>query len=109
MPQSARRPFGAVVRDALIERELTTPMGNPNWSAFALELQPDVQYESLRKAVTGERRPSPKIMERVAQVLGLKPNTFYEYMLWEAQRSFDPVEVGEEEAFANLQAWIAQR
>lgn len=100
-----RRLFGAVVRDLLIEKEITTPMGNPNWSAFALELQ-DVQYESLRKAVTGERRPSPKIMKEVARVLNVEPTEFYEYQLWLVQRAFDPDEVGEDTAFANLQTWI---
>ena len=32
--QINKRPFGAVVRDALIERGLVTAMGNPNWAAF---------------------------------------------------------------------------
>lgn len=103
--QLDQRPFGAKVRDALIARELVTAMGNPNWSAFALELD-GVQYESLRKAVTGERRPSPKIMEEVASALDMEPGDFIEYRLWLAQRAFDPAEVGEDEAFANLQAWI---
>lgn len=100
-----RRPFGAVVRDLLIERGLTTPLGNPNWSAFALEVG-EVSYESLRKAVTGERRPSPRIMEVVGKALEVEPTDFYEYQLWLAQRAFDPAEVGEDAAFANLQAWI---
>jgi len=103
-----RRPFGAVVRDLLIERELVTGMGNPNWSAFAAQLG-EIQYESLRKAVTGERWPSPKIMEMVAQALGVEPRLFWEYQLHEAQRSFDPREVGEDEAIANLQAWLGQK
>lgn len=106
-----KRLFGAVVRDLLIERGVVTPMGNPNWAAFAQglidpETSKPIQYESLRKAVTGERRPSAKIMEAVAAALEVEPTTFYEYLLWQAQRSFDPAEVGEDEAFANLQAWI---
>jgi hypothetical protein len=97
-----------MVRDLLIERGIVTAMGNPNWSAFSMQLG-GVQYESLRKAVTGERRPSPKIMETVAEALDVEPGQFIEYQLWLAQRAFDPAEVGEEEAFANLTAWMKTR
>jgi hypothetical protein len=112
MPSAAgkgkRKPrvFGAIVRDLLIERDITTGMGSPNWSDFALMLE-DVHYESLRKAVTGERWPGPKIMEAVAKALKVDPSIFPEYQLWLAQRAFDPKEVGEEEAFTNLAKWVA--
>lgn len=103
------RPFGAVVRDLLIERGITTAIGNPNWMEFAHSLS-DVSYESLRKAVTGERPPGVKIMEAVSAALEVEPDTFWEYQLAQAQRSFDPTQVGDEEAFQNLQAWLkAQR
>ena len=105
---SDRRPFGAAVRDLLIESERITAMGNPNWAGFAQELD-GVQYESLRKAITGERRPSPRIMEAVAEALGVEPTIFYEYQLWLVQRSFDPAEVGEDAAYANLLSWMAQK
>lgn len=108
MAELERRAFGAQVRDLLIERGITTPMGSPNWGGFALQLE-DVGYQSLRKAVTGERRPAPKIMEAVARALDIEPTVFYEYQLWQAQRAFDPAEVGEDEAFANLVAWINAR
>jgi hypothetical protein len=98
------RPFGAIVRDLLIERDFVTGMGNPNWSGFAAQLE-DVNYESLRKAVTGDRHPAPKIMEAVAASLGVDPSIFWEYRLYEAQEQFDPKVVGEEQALANLQAW----
>lgn len=98
------RPFGAIVRDLLIERDLVTAMGNPNWSEFALQLE-DVHYESLRKAVTGERHPGPKIMEEVAKALGVDPSIFWEYELHQAQQAFDPKVVGEDAALANLDAW----
>lgn len=100
------RVFGAIVRDLLIEREITTPMGNPNWAEFALQLD-DVHYESLRKAITGERWPGPKIIESVASALKVDPGLFPEYQLYLAQRAFDPKEVGEETAFANLRKWVA--
>lgn len=103
---SDRRPFGAVVRDLLIERDMVTAIGNPNWMAFSHEL-PDVSYESLRKAVTGEREPGQKIMEAVAAYFGVEPDTFWEYQLAKAQDQFDPRVVGEDVAYANLQAWLS--
>jgi hypothetical protein len=98
-------PFGQVLRDQLIERGYTTAIGNPDWSRFALELD-DIRYESLRKAVTRERDPSPKIMEACASALGLDPTIFWEYRLAQVRRGFDLREVGEDEAFANLQRWL---
>ena len=109
-PQMAKndatfKPFGTVLRDELIEREITTGMGNPNWSAFA-QLLDTVHYETLRKAVTGERAPSPKVMEEAAAALGQKPEAlFVEYRVWQAQRMFDPREVGVSVALANLDKW----
>lgn len=105
-PQGRQRSFGAIVRDLLIERELVTAIGNPNWSEFALKLD-DVHYESLRKAVTGERHPGPKIMESVARALNVDPRIFWEYQLWQVQQQFDPKVVGVEEAAANLAIWRA--
>lgn len=103
-----RRPFGAVVRDLLIERDITTGMGNPNWSGFAQQLE-GILYETLRKAVTGERWPSAKIMEAVANALDVEPTIFWEYQLWLAQRAFDPREVGEDQAMKNLEAWLKKK
>jgi len=100
-----RKSFGTVLRDLLIDRGYTTAIGNPNWSRIADELG-DVQYESLRKAITGERLASAKIMERVAQQLDVEPSVFWEYNLWLVQRAFDPKEVGEEKAFENLRKWM---
>jgi transcriptional regulator with XRE-family HTH domain len=100
------RRFGLIVRDLLIERgTVTDRLGTPDWPAFATEL--GVKYETLRKAVAGERPPGRKIMELAADALGVKPeDTFYEYQLLETQRQFDPREVGEDVAYANLQAWL---
>ena len=103
---SKPRPFGAVVRELLIEQGMVTAIGNPNWMELAQGLE-GVSYESLRKAVTGERQPGPKIIESVASALGVEPESFWEYRLWAVQRSFDPREVGEEQAFANLEEWVA--
>lgn len=107
--ETAYRSFGKVLRDLLIEHDITTGMGNPNWSAFAEKLE-TVHYETLRKAVTGERQPTPKVMEEAADALGILPSVFVEYQVWEAQRQFDPREVGVERALENLERWArAQR
>lgn len=98
------KPFGIAVRDLLIERGYVTAMGNPNWAQFALEL-PTLHYETLRKAVTGDRAPAEKVMIEVGAALGIDPNEFYEYALLQAQKQFDPREVGEDAALANLEAW----
>ena len=102
------KPFGVAVRDLLIERDITTPIGNPDWRALAGMLE-GVGYESLTKAVRRERRPAPKIMLAVAKALEVEPTIFLEYQLWQAQRQFDPSEVGEDEAFKNLMDWIKTR
>jgi transcriptional regulator with XRE-family HTH domain len=98
------KPFGTVVRDLLIAQGITTQLGNPNWAEFAMMLD-DVGYETLRKAVTGERHPGEKVMEAVAEALDVEPDMFFEYNLLQAQRSFDPREVGADDALANLLAW----
>lgn len=100
------KPFRTVLRDLLLEREITTGMGNPNWSAFA-EMLEDIGYETLRKAVAGEREPSPNLMEQAAKALNVDPaDTFTEYALWQARRMFDPREVGSEDALTNLERWL---
>jgi hypothetical protein len=104
-PANERQEFGRIVRDLLIERGYTTPIGNPDWARFARDI--DVNYETLRKAVTRERVPSVKLMERVGAQLGVEPMIFWEFELARARQSFDVRHVGDEEAFANLQRWLA--
>lgn len=98
------KPFGIAVRDLLIDRGFVTGMGNPNWAAFALEL-PTIHYETLRKAVTGERVPAEKVMAEIAEALDVDPMEFVEYQLVQARKAFDPLEVGEDVALANLATW----
>lgn len=100
------KSFGEITRDALIERGTVTAIGNANWASFTTELD-GISYETLRKAVTGEREPSIKLMEVVAQALELDPEVYVEYRLEMARRSFDPAIVGEDAALANLEAWGA--
>lgn len=103
------RPFGVALRDRLIDRGITTGMGNPNWSAYVQTVE-GIHYETLRKAVTGERQPSPELMEACAAALDDDPaELFYEYALWKAQRMFDPAEVGVDEALKNLELWAKKQ
>lgn len=106
--EGKRQSFGEVLRDLLIARGYVTAIGNPNWMQFSHELD-GIQYESLRKAITRERDPSPKIMEAVAEQLGVEPTVFWEYRLWSVQRKFDPREVGEDEAYENLRRWLEEK
>jgi hypothetical protein len=98
---NARRRFGAVLRDLLIAKGVTTRMGNPDWTGFSQQL-PEIHYETLRKAVVGERHPAAKVVEAVSDALGVDPETFVEYRLWQARRRLDPQEVGLDEALRNL-------
>jgi hypothetical protein len=98
------RPFGVVLRDLLIEEEITTRLGNPDWAGFARTL-PGIHYETLRKAVAAERPVAPKIVEVVARKLGVDPTTFADYRLWQVRTTFDPGSVGIETALENLARW----
>src|SRR4051812_38287584 len=82
-----RLPFAKVMRDLLIEREITTGMGNPNWMAFVNDLA-GVHYETLRKAISGERSPNVALMEECASALGVDPMLFLEYEAAQAMRQF---------------------
>jgi hypothetical protein len=103
------RPFATVLRDLLIERDIVTGMGNPNWPAFT-EMMDGVHYETLRQAVSGARKPTPRLMEAAAEALGLDPvELFYEYALYNWRRQFDPDEVGDEVALKNFNDWASRR
>ena len=97
--------FKDVVRRLFIDREeFLTNTGNVNWMLVSESL-PDVYYETLRKAVAGDRKPTADLMEKVAQLAGVQPDVFAEYQLEQARRQFDPREVGMEQAMTNLKAW----
>lgn len=95
--------FGVALRDLLLDREeFQTYTGNINWSVFADKLK-GTHYETLRKAVSGERQPSIGLMQQVASLLKVDPSYFAEYRLAQAQRQFDVGEVGWETAMKNLE------
>jgi hypothetical protein len=102
------KPFGAALRELLLEHDYATRSGKPNWRAFAAELE-GVHYETLRKAAAGERRPSLRLLEESARALRLRPEYFLEYRLHRAQRDFDPDAVGLDDAVRNLESWARDR
>jgi len=104
----ATDPFRIALRDLVLEQGYSTRTGNANWSAFAAQLS-GVHYETLRRAVAGERTPSPRLIEECARVLGIGPEHFLEYRLYLAQRDFDPKTVGVERALRNVEAWTKAR
>lgn len=97
--------FPVALRELLIEHDYTTSSGRPNWAAFAARL--DVHYETLRRAVAGERPPTARLMEACALALSIRPEYFLEYRAYLARRDFDPNEVGLEQVIRNLHAWTA--
>jgi hypothetical protein len=101
-------PFAIALRELVLEHDYTTGTGNPNWSAFSAELN-QVHYETLRRAVAGERPPSLLLMEECARVLRVRPEYFLEYRVHLAKRDFDPREVGVDRALQNLRTWASVR
>ena len=98
------RTFGIALRDLLIERSITTRLGSPDWPGFSKRV-PGVHYETLRKAITGDRPVAPKIIEAVAAELDVEPELFAEYRLWQLRSTFDPGVVGAPAAIKNLAQW----
>lgn len=99
-------PRFAVVARALFQarEEFLTHTGNINWMAVSEQL-PGVHYETLRKALAGDRQPTVELMEAVARLAEVDPTLFVEYRLHLARREFNVREVGFETAAANLKRW----
>ena len=103
------QPFGKALQPFLLAREeFLTQTGNVNYRLVAEALE-NVHYETLRKAVAGERLPNLRLIEQVAELVGVEPDFFAEYQLALARRDFDIHEVGWETAMRNLQAWSAKQ
>lgn len=100
--------FGRTLAEALVSSGYVRKNNNPHWVKFVTEL-PGVSYETLRKAVTGERWPSVELMKHAAERLHLEPTVFVEYRLWLAQTELDPSRVGWERAVDALLEWEAFR
>jgi hypothetical protein len=98
------QPFGLALRELLVEHDYVSASGAPKWSVFAAELE-DAHYETLLRAVSGKRSPSPHLMEEAARALRIRPEYFLEYRIYLAQREFDPRVVGLERAAENVALW----
>jgi hypothetical protein len=99
------RPFGRALHDLLQEREeFVTGTGNVNWRAVAAAMH-GVHYETLRKAVAGERMPAVSLIEQAATLAGVDPEYFVEFQAAQVMREFDVREVGFDEAVENLRLW----
>ncbi len=97
-------PFPVALGQLLIDNDYVTLRGRPNWAAFASQLN-GFHYETVRRAATGRRTPTPALLEECARVLRLRPEYFLEYRVFRAQRDFDPRAVGRERAIENLALW----
>lgn len=93
-------PFGQALGELVRETEWTTQTGNVNWSAFAEQL--DIHYETLRKAIVGERHVTQRIIAKCAEGLAIKPTYFAEYRAFEYMRRLDLRAVGTVVALQNL-------
>lgn len=106
------KPFGRALRDLLLERadaaeekpDYITGGGNISWRAYSEHLG-GMHYETFRKALVGERPVTAKIIEAVAEDLGIDPAYFVEYRLFRAREAFDVQEQGFDKAYANLKAF----
>jgi hypothetical protein len=108
MERHTSKPFGVALAELLRESDFTTSTGNPNWNAFARQLD-GFHYETLRKAIAGERTVTVPLMEEVARALSIKPDYFAEYRIEQARRLFDVREVGFESALAEFDRWAQDR
>ena len=85
--------FGRTLALLLIENGYVRRNNNPDWIRFVASV-PGVSYETLRKAVAGDRPVSSSLMRRVAGALNLEPTIFAEYRLMQTRTALDPREVG---------------
>jgi transcriptional regulator with XRE-family HTH domain len=108
MDPSSPKPFGRLLAELVIESGYVRKNHSPNWVEFAKRVE-GVGYETLRKALSGERAPSPVLIERVARVLNVEPSMFIEYRFTQAHRELDPREVGWTRAVDALASWEAFR
>lgn len=99
------QPFAVALRELLLEHDYTTASGVPKWSMLAAQLE-GVHYQTLLRAATRKRPPTPKLMEECARVFRIRPEYFAEYRVYVAQRDFDPHVVGLETALQNTSDWL---
>jgi len=94
-------PFQTALPRLVASAGYTTKTGTVNWAAFAEELH-GVHYETLRKALAGERRVTPLVIEAAARALDLAREHFAEYRLHQARIALDECAVGFDRAMTTL-------
>src|SRR5688500_2121336 len=79
--------FADAIREALrVREEFHTLAGTVNLSEFARRLA-TTRYESLRRVLTRERKPTVKLMQEAAAALGVEPTYFGEFCIVLAERA----------------------
>jgi transcriptional regulator with XRE-family HTH domain len=104
--QPSSKPFGEALRLLMDAQGLT-------YRALADATRKldgrGLTHAHINMLANGHDRPSMRAMELVAQVCGVPPAYFAEYRLAAAMRELDPMEVGLEQALANLNARLGAR
>jgi hypothetical protein len=97
-------PFGRALATAVMAGGYVRRNNSPDWVGF-VEALPSIGYETLRKAVTGERTPSERLIRAAAATLSLEPTFFTEFRLMLARHELDPARVGWQRASSALASW----
>jgi hypothetical protein len=104
--EGALQPFGIALQTLFRGRgQFLTRSGNVNWREAADALD-GVSYETLRKAVTGERLPGASLIDKATAAYGLPRDYFLESQLETARQQLDPRVVGWPKAASNLRRWL---
>jgi transcriptional regulator with XRE-family HTH domain len=99
MPVEAPEPFP--VRLKHLARERRTSVERVAHAAWDQNVE-GTSPSTLRKALSGDRPLPLQLVEALAAVLEVEPETFPEYRLARARRLLDEREVGLDEALQNL-------
>jgi transcriptional regulator with XRE-family HTH domain len=99
---------GQAVPDTFIEIAARLAAGR-GWTLDKLALEAHdgatkgASYALIRKAFSGQRAVTTRVMQAVADALNVPPETFAEYQLAQARQLLDEREVGLAQAYENLQ------
>ena len=86
-PQHSQKLFAETLGELLRRRQESGPLGRINLRAFFSSVD-GWEYEYLRKMVMGERPLVSQAMEAMADALGVDPEYFLEYRIWQIQEGF---------------------
>jgi hypothetical protein len=66
----------------LLREKQNLPLGRINIRAFCSEI-PGYDYSTLRRMIMGDIRLQPEAIELMADALGVPPETFFEYQVYQ--------------------------